>query len=76
MRIAHMPMVLLFVTAFVATLGALGTAETTKPIPLRLAYRAISVNQAIPWISYEAGHFKKHGLDGSKVQAVQDDSTN
>jgi hypothetical protein len=77
MRKAHMPMVLLFVTAFVATLAALGTAaETTKPIRLRLAYSAISVNQAIPWISYEAGHFKSTGLLVQNVQAVQNDSTN
>ena len=29
------------------------------PKPLRLAYSAITVNQAIPWISLDAGHFKK-----------------
>ena len=29
----------------------------------RLAYSAITVNQAIPWIAHDAGHFKKHGLD-------------
>ena len=34
---------------------------------LRLAYSAITVNQAIPWISYEAGHFKKYsGLTSSR----------
>ena len=36
---------------------------------LRLAYSAITVNQAIPWISYEAGHFKKYGLDVELVHA-------
>ena len=37
--------------------------------PLRLAYSAITVNQAIPWIAYDAGHFKKHGLDVELVHA-------
>src|SRR5262245_62053035 len=54
-------------TLFVTGVG--NTAETTKPTPLRLAYSAITVNQAIPWISYEAGHFKKHGLDVELVHA-------
>ena len=36
--------------------GMVSAAETAKPIHLRLAYSAITVNQAIPWISYEAGH--------------------
>ena len=44
-------------------------AEITKPTPLRLAYSAITVNQAIPWISYEAGHFKKYGLDVELIHA-------
>jgi ABC-type nitrate/sulfonate/bicarbonate transport system substrate-binding protein len=36
---------------------------------LRLAYSAISVNQAIPWIAHDAGHFTKHGLDVELVHA-------
>ena len=44
-------------------------AETGKLTPLRLAYSAITVNQAIPWIAYDAGHFKKHGLDVELVHA-------
>src|SRR4029077_20480614 len=44
-------------------------AETGKATPLRLAYSAITVNQAIPWIAYDAGHFKKHGLDVELVHA-------
>ena len=44
-------------------------AETSKAIPLRVAYSAITVNQAIPWIAYEAGHFKKHGLDVELIHA-------
>ena len=44
-------------------------AELSKPIPLRLAYSAITVNQAIPWIAYEAGHFKKHGLEVELIHA-------
>ena len=52
------------VAAFVGLLLDTGSpAETAKPMHLRLAYSAITVNQAIPWISYEAGHFKKYGLD-------------
>jgi NitT/TauT family transport system substrate-binding protein len=44
-------------------------AETAKPTPLRLAYSAITVNQAIPWIAHDAGHFKKHGLDVELIHA-------
>jgi len=44
-------------------------AESAKFTPLRLAYSAITVNQAIPWISLEAGHFKKHGVDVELIHA-------
>lgn len=58
------------VAAFVGSFIGIGTAaETTKPMSLRLAYSAISVNQAIPWISHEANHFKKYGLDVELVHA-------
>src|SRR6266481_9988648 len=58
------------IAAFVGLLAGMGSAaETTKPMHLRLAYSAITVNQAIPWISYEAGHFKKYGLDVELVHA-------
>src|SRR6266508_459576 len=49
--------------------GNAPAAETSKAIPLRVAYSAITVNQAIPWIAYEAGHFKKHGLDVELIHA-------
>jgi ABC-type proline/glycine betaine transport system substrate-binding protein len=49
--------------------GIGSAAESAKLIPLRLAYSAITVNQAIPWISLEAGHFKKHGLDVELIHA-------
>ena len=62
--------VTLAATGFIGLLAGTGdTAETGKPTPLRLAYSAITVNQAIPWISYEAGHFKKYGLDVELVHA-------
>ncbi len=52
------------------TLGDDGiSAESARLTPLRLAYSAMTVNQAIPWISVEAGHFKKHGLDVEVVHA-------
>ncbi len=38
-------------------------------VPLRVAYSAITVNQAIPWISYEAGLFRKHGLEVELIHA-------
>src|SRR5262249_37670455 len=61
----------LAVVAFIGLLAGTGSsAETTKPTPLRLAYSAITVNQAIPWISYEAGHFKKYGLDVELGHAI------
>jgi ABC-type nitrate/sulfonate/bicarbonate transport system substrate-binding protein len=49
--------------------GSATAAETSKATPLRVAYSAITVNQAIPWIAYEAGHFKKQGLDVELIHA-------
>jgi NitT/TauT family transport system substrate-binding protein len=49
--------------------GTAIAAETTKTTPLRVAYSAITVNQAIPWIAYDAGHFKKNGLDVELIHA-------
>jgi ABC-type nitrate/sulfonate/bicarbonate transport system substrate-binding protein len=57
-----------FIMIFVGARRA-DSAETTKPIPLRLAYSAITVNQAIPWISHDAGHFRKNGLDVELIHA-------
>ena len=58
------------VVVLILTLGDDGlSADSVRPIPLRLAYSAMTVNQAIPWISVEAGHFKKHGLDVEVVHA-------
>jgi NitT/TauT family transport system substrate-binding protein len=58
------------VAVFAALTGGSGyAADQVKPTALRLAYSAITVNQAIPWISVEAGHFKKHGLDVEVVHA-------
>ena len=58
------------VVALILTLGDDGLcADSARPVHLRLAYSAITVNQAIPWISVEAGHFKKHGLDVEVVHA-------
>jgi len=55
---------------FVLIPGSFGqAADSARPTPLRLAYSAITVNQAIPWISVEAGHFKKHGLEVEVVHA-------
>jgi ABC-type nitrate/sulfonate/bicarbonate transport system substrate-binding protein len=44
-------------------------AESGKTAPLRVAYSAITVNQAIPWIALDAGHFKKHGLEVELIHA-------
>ena len=58
------------VVLIILTLGDDGiSADSARPTPLRLAYSAITVNQAIPWISVEAGHFKKHGLEVEVVHA-------
>lgn len=66
----NISLVMVSVAAFVASLAGMAAgAETTKPTPLRVAYSAISVNQAIPWISYEAGHFKRYGLDVELIHA-------
>ena len=58
------------VVVCILTLGGRGqAADSARAIHLRLAYSAITVNQAIPWISVEAGHFKKYGLDVEVVHA-------
>ncbi|MDP2604306.1 MAG: ABC transporter substrate-binding protein [Deltaproteobacteria bacterium] len=58
------------VVVLILTLGGDGlSADPARLAPLRLAYSAMTVNQAIPWISVEAGHFKKHGLDVEVVHA-------
>jgi ABC-type nitrate/sulfonate/bicarbonate transport system substrate-binding protein len=60
----------LVLIALIAASNAAGNAaESGKLAPLRLAYSAITVNQAIPWISLEAGHFKKHGIDLELIHA-------
>ena len=71
----NISLVMVSVAAFVASLAGMAAgAETTKPTPLRVAYSAISVNQAIPWISYEVGHFKKYGLDVELIHARRVDA--
>ena len=57
--------------SFIAMLagGQAIAAETPRSAPLRVAYSAITVNQAIPWIAHEAGHFKKHGLQVELIHA-------
>jgi len=65
----HFALGLLAVLIVTVMTGTAGSAENTKPIPLRVAYSAITVNQAIPWIAYEAGHFKKHGLEVELIHA-------
>ncbi|MGE5820660.1 MAG: ABC transporter substrate-binding protein, partial [Deltaproteobacteria bacterium] len=58
------------VVLFVAITTTVGSAaDAPKPTPLRLAYSAITVNQAIPWISHDAGHFKRNGLDVEVIHA-------
>ena len=41
----------LIASAFFLAPRSAGAAETAKLTPLRLAYSAITVNQAIPWIA-------------------------
>ena len=56
--------------AFVGSTPRLAiAADSAKATPLRVAYSAITVNQAIPWIALDAGHFKKHGLEVELIHA-------
>src|SRR5262245_31771030 len=61
--------VLFAVFIVAATTRTAGGAENPRAVSLRVAYSAITVNQAIPWIAYEAGHFKKHGLEVELIHA-------
>jgi NitT/TauT family transport system substrate-binding protein len=38
-------------------------APAAAPVRLRVAYSELTPGQAVPWISYEAGVFARHGLD-------------
>ena len=68
--IAYRATISMFIFAFIASIPARGSsAAASRTNSLRLAYSAITVNQAIPWISYEAGHFKRHGLDVELIHA-------
>ena len=66
-RMAVLIFVVPAILGFVAAPARAG--ESGKPTHLRLAYSAITVNQAIPWIAHDAGHFKKHGLDVELIHA-------
>src|ERR1700747_1851263 len=59
----------IFLLMMYAAAGTATGAELPKPTSLRGAHSAITVNQAIPWISYEGGHFKRNGLDVELVHA-------
>jgi NitT/TauT family transport system substrate-binding protein len=58
-----------FLIAMLWASATAGAAESPRLTSLRLAYSAITVNQAIPWIALDAGHFKKHGLDVELIHA-------
>ncbi len=64
LRLAAAALVWLFQGA-----GNAATEPTKAAVSLRLAYSAITVNQAIPWISHDAGLFRKHGLDVQLIHA-------
>src|SRR5579884_512942 len=38
-------------------------APAATPVRLRVAYSELTPGQSVPWISYEAGIFARHGLD-------------
>ena len=54
-----------FLTGLIIVFSALhSTAEAQSPLEkLRLTYSAIGGSQASVWVPYEAGIFRKHGLD-------------
>lgn len=81
-KIFHVLAMSLFVAGLVSGLeepgrgAALPEAKPAKApaakeilTPLRVAYSAITVNQAVPWISHEAGLFRKHGLEVQLIHA-------
>jgi len=50
--------------ALIFTLAFLSSADAQAPLEkIRLAYSAIGGSQASFWVPYEAGIFRKHGLD-------------
>jgi len=74
--------VTLFVAGLISGLEGVGrgaTPQKAEPakspasrdplVPLRVAYSAITVNQAVPWIAYDAGLFRKNGLEVELIHA-------
>ncbi|MBI2357550.1 MAG: ABC transporter substrate-binding protein [Deltaproteobacteria bacterium] len=61
----------LSIVALVTALEDATRAATSQEalIPLRVAYSAITVNQAIPWIALDGGLFKKNGLEVELIHA-------
>ena len=56
---------------FVLVVGLL-TSDTTlhgqsRPIPVRVAYSALSAGIGTLWLTQEQGFFRKHGLDANLV---------
>lgn len=72
-------LVIFLAALFFLLLKSVGSGATLEPpktsalkealVPLRVAYSAITVNQAIPWIAHDAGLFKKYGLDVQLIHA-------
>src|SRR6185295_5452498 len=71
LRCWRQPLSILFSISMIlaVTAGRSAAAESAKLPSLRVAYSAITVNQAIPWIAHDAGLFKKHGLDVELIHA-------
>lgn len=70
-RVYHVVAVSLSVVALIAGLNGTGSGATSQEglIPLRVAYSAITVNQAIPWIALDGGLFRKNGLEVELIHA-------
>src|SRR5262245_58777446 len=74
-------MMLRFLAGFTILFAFSSTAKAQPPLEkMRLTYSAIGGSQASVWIPYEAGIFRKHGLDvellyvgggGGAAQVVQ-----
>lgn len=65
----------IFLVALAITAEASQSAEPAKPMPLTIAYGAISAIYVPLWVAQDEGIFKKHGLEVGGVQYIRTSPT-
>ncbi len=69
-RKAILSSLLILLFAFLPLLGARSAAAQQRPRNITIVYAGTSSNQAPGWVAYEAGIFRKYGLEVQLVQVT------